>query len=114
MAASSCAEEDGEIAKASRGPKADLEGMTASWAKSGHADCFASLAMMKSSVACDKLTRRANHPRCWSSPWRENIPLCGQVDSTLQLPPSRPARGASAIVTNVRAGSGGSEGADLR
>ena len=42
-----------------------------------------------------------------SSPSEENIPLRRHPKSPLQLAPSRPGRGALAIVTNVGAGRGG-------
>jgi hypothetical protein len=42
-----------------------------------------------------------------SSLRRKNIPVLDHPKSPLKLPPSRPARGALAIVTNVGAGCGG-------
>jgi hypothetical protein len=42
-----------------------------------------------------------------SSPVRENISLRRLVETALLIPPSRPKRGALAIVTNVGAGCGG-------
>jgi hypothetical protein len=53
----------------------------------------------------DDLARRANHlPRsvtCESISSTENIPLRADPKSPVELPPSRPARGALAIVTDV-------------
>src|SRR3981189_3521514 len=61
-------------------------------------------------LTCDKSTRRANQfgfSEIVSSPVSKNIPIGTSPKSLLQLRPSHPTRGASAVVAYVAVRGGG-------
>ena len=66
--------------------------------------CFARCNDEVASSACDKATRRANHPKLLSIPSRKNIPLSlvGQINRYNFARLTCPDEGRFAIVTNVR------------